>query len=295
VRVLAPGPAAVTNPEPRLVVERLGGEQAFGWPGVLARLRERPSRALQVAAFLARVRRRLHACPAELVVAHWFWPCGLLALEQARASELWAHGSDVRLMLRRPQLLAAFASLAVRRPARLVFVAEHLRAAFLRALTPALRARLEPQTAVEAPPIELPDSGGHPALVSELPKGPFIAWVGRLIASKDPELALRVARGAGLPLVVVGDGPLSLPAQAGVLQLGLRPRGQALEVIRRSRLLLSTSREEGLSTVIREALAAERPVVALRCPSLPYHPLVHACESEREMITTVQIIAQQTG
>jgi glycosyltransferase involved in cell wall biosynthesis len=66
-------------------------------------------------------------------------------------------------------------------------------------------------------------------------------------------------------------------------------------VIRRSRLLLSTSREEGLSTVIREALAAERPVVALRCPSLPYHPLVHACESEREMITTVQIIAQQTG
>jgi hypothetical protein len=47
--------------------------------------------------------------------------------------------------------------------------------------------------------------------------------------------------------------------------------------------------------VIREALAAERPVVALRCPSLPYHPLVHACESEREMITTVQIIAQQTG
>ena len=293
MRVLAPGPVAVTSPEPQLTVERLGGEQAFGWPGVLARVREQPSRALAVAAFLARLRRRLRACPAELVVAHWLWPCGLLALEQARASELWAHGSDVRLLLRQPRLLRAFAALAVRRPTRLVFVAEHLRASFLNALEPELRTRLQPQTAVEPAPIDVPDA--EPGLMNELPKGPFLSWVGRLIESKNPQLAVRVAREAGLPLVIVGDGPISLPAQPGVMQLGLRPRWQALEVIRQSCLLLSTSREEGLSTVIREALAVERPVVALRSPSLPSHPLVNACDGEREMIAAVQFLAQQTG
>ncbi len=295
VRVLAPGPAAVTSPEPQLVVERLGGEQAFGWPGVLARVRERPSRALGVAAFLARLRRRLRACPAELVVAHWLWPCGLLALEQARASELWAHGSDVRLLLRQPRLLRAFAALAVRRPTRLMFVAEHLRASFLSTLEPELRARLQPQTTVEPAPIDVPDAAGAAGLMNELPKGPFLSWVGRLVESKNPQLAVRVAREAGLPLVIVGDGPISLPEQPGLLQLGLRPRWQALEVIRQSRLLLSTSREEGLSTVIREALAVERPVVALHSPSLPSHRLVNACDGEREMIAAVQFLAQQTG
>ena len=89
---------------------------------------------------------------------------------------------------------------------------------------------------------------------------PFAVCVARLVASKRVEAAIAWARGRGLPLVVVGDGPeraaLERAARAGggrVVFVGRTSRDEALAWIAASVEVVQASRAEGASTVVREA------------------------------------------
>src|ERR1700761_7759629 len=48
---------------------------AFGWPGVMTRLRARPQLGVEAARWVLEARRRVARSDAELVVAHWAIPC----------------------------------------------------------------------------------------------------------------------------------------------------------------------------------------------------------------------------
>ena len=102
VVVLAPGGGAPFSAGPRVVA--LPGGDAFGWPGALPRLRERPHRALFAGAFVAAASWRLTRLEGiDEIVAHWIipsaWPVAACA---APRLEVVAHGSDVRLLERLP-------------------------------------------------------------------------------------------------------------------------------------------------------------------------------------------------
>jgi glycosyltransferase involved in cell wall biosynthesis len=101
-----------------------------------------------------------------------------------------------------------------------------------------------------------------------------VASVGRLIVDKDYETAIEIARAtrAALPqgvFVVAGDGPhrpalerqiRRLALERRFLLLGDRPDVRPL--LAAADLYLSTSRREGMSNAIMEAMAAGLPVVA---------------------------------
>ncbi len=106
------------------------------------------------------------------------------------------------------------------------------------------------------------------------PTGLELVWVGRLEAPKDPELAVRTLgvlarRGLDARLTVVGDGTLRpaverLIAAEGVVHAvtltGQKPRRKTAEALRRSSLLVMSSRFEGSPRALIEALACGLPV-----------------------------------
>lgn len=108
------------------------------------------------------------------------------------------------------------------------------------------------------------------------PSQPVALLVGSLIHQKHPELALEAIALArpgvpGLVLLVAGDGPL-MPdlrriAGPGVRLLGHRDDVQAL--LAASDVVLNTSRWEGLSLALLEALWRGRPLVTTDSPGNP--------------------------
>jgi len=104
--------------------------------------------------------------------------------------------------------------------------------------------------------------------------GDYAVFVGRLSAEKGVCTLLRAwGRLRGLPLRVVGDGPLLREAALLVRKLGLRnvdflgsvPRQDALTLMKGARLLVFPSEcYEGFSMTLAEAFACGVPVVASR-------------------------------
>lgn len=101
-----------------------------------------------------------------------------------------------------------------------------------------------------------------------------LAWVGRLEPPKAPELAVETLavlrdRGVEAQLTVVGDGTLrpgleQLVAERGLHDLvtlvGQQPRRDTAEIVRRSRVLVMSSRFEGSPRALIESLACGVPV-----------------------------------
>jgi putative glycosyltransferase (TIGR04348 family) len=105
-----------------------------------------------------------------------------------------------------------------------------------------------------------------------------VAVVGHLRAVKDPGLPMNVARRmpASSKIRVLHLGKALEPAWSRAAQstsrstsryrwLGALPAAETRAVIRRSRLLLHPSRQEGGATVIVEALQSGKPVIASDC------------------------------
>jgi len=212
---------------------------AYG-DGIVNNLRAAPWRAvalpLFLIAFARAARRAAHA--ADLVHAHWL-PSALPALATRKPFVLQLWGSDVALG-RRVRPLARW---LVRR-ARVVVCASTALAADARALG-ARRVLVIPAG------VALPATLGAP----DAP--PHALYVGRLSEEKGVrELA---AAADGLPLVVVGDGPLRplFPNATGFV-----PPSEIGTYYERAAVVVVPSRREGYGMVAREAMAHGRPVVA---------------------------------
>lgn len=272
VTVLAPRVGESTGLEQPDVV-RLPAHGAFGWPGALARLRERPLRWFGVVRFVLAARRELARLgDTDRVVAHFILPCAwpIASRRGLRRLEVVAHGSDVRLLGRLPA--------ALRR-----HIARRLAGADVRCASEDLRRRLtaalgplpHSTVRVEAPALELPYVPTREQARSELGIGAHervLVIVGRLVSGKRVEVALRAA--SLLPrarTVVVGDGPERSELERqfpGAVFVGRVTRRAALGWIAAADVLLSASVLEGAPSVVREARAVGTPVVALAAGDL---------------------------
>jgi glycosyltransferase involved in cell wall biosynthesis len=208
--------------------------------GIVGNLRRRPWRIAVVPLFLlsyARAARRA-ARDADLVHAHWL-PSALPALATGKPFVVQLWGTDVELAKR-----ASWGARRLVRRAQGAIVASHALAADARELG----AR---EVWVVPSGVAIPNDVAEPA------EPPHVLYAGRLSEEKGVrELADATA---GLPLVVVGDGPLGalFPDAAGFVP----PAGLGAYYERAS-LVVCPSRREGYGVVAREAMAYGRPVIA---------------------------------
>jgi glycosyltransferase involved in cell wall biosynthesis len=109
----------------------------------------------------------------------------------------------------------------------------------------------------------------------DLPSGPYIVNVARLVPAKDHALLLRAYARSGvtLPLVLVGDGRERERLEALAGELGIAERvifaGQRQNPypwMHHARLFVLSSRFEGMGIVLFEALACGTPVLSVDCP-----------------------------
>ena len=206
--------------------------------GVAGNLRSRPYLALALPLLLggfARAARRA-AQDADLVHAHWL-PAGAVAMTTRKPFVVQVWGTDVELARRVP----ALARLVLRR-ARLVIAPSTALADEARRLG-AREVRTIPSG------VDLPEHVGEEA------DPPEILFAGRL----SPEKGIRelVAAAEGLPLVVVGEGPVAVPGSRGFV-----PHDELERLYQHAAVVACPSHREGFGVVCAEAMAHGRPVVA---------------------------------
>jgi teichuronic acid biosynthesis glycosyltransferase TuaC len=266
---------ALTRCGEDVVVIAAKGE-AFGWPGLAARVREAPLRIVGAATWVARARREVERGPFDRVVSHWALPCAWpIAIGGGHALEVVSHGGDVRLLSRLPKPLAAHVAGEIARRAQVWrFVSARLLESLVDAL-PLRAVKLVERVATIAPcaiDVECPAEAAIAAKRAQV-GAPFAVCVARLVPSKRVKDAIAWARQEGLPLVVVGDGPereslehlarATRAEDAPVHFVGRTTRNEALAWIASSARLVQPSRTEGLSTVVREADILGVPVTSL--------------------------------
>jgi glycosyltransferase involved in cell wall biosynthesis len=212
---------------------------AYG-DGIANNLRARPWRVLLLPLFLlsfARAARRASR-GVDVVHAHWL-PSGIagLATRKPLVVQLW--GTDVELAKRLPWLFRP-----VLRRARVVVCAS--------------RALAEDASALGAGDVRVIPSGVDiPESVADPDEPPHVLYVGRLSEEKGVRDLADATH--GLPLVVVGDGPLRdlLPQTVGFV-----PHAELGQYYERAAAVVVPSRREGYGIAAREAMAYGRPVVA---------------------------------
>jgi teichuronic acid biosynthesis glycosyltransferase TuaC len=273
VTVLAPGRERRPLGAERIV--SLGGDDAFGFPGALSRLREKPWRALAAAGFARRAIGWLRREPAPArLIAHFLLPCGVPIASRGLAStgtelEIVVHGSDGRLFAGLAAGQRLVASELLRTNASLRFVSSELHDLVLSALPEPQRRLVGQRSRVEPCAIDTGRVLSRGAARAELGlgPGPIAVIVSRLVASKRVAVALGAcARVPNLKTLVIGDGP----ERRALMQrfpdarfTGQVSRPLALAHIAAADVLVSASRQEGAPTVVREARALGTPVVCL--------------------------------
>jgi len=268
VHVFAPGEA--NRSDDGATLHGFADRGAFGWPGALARLKERPTRLLGAGEFCVRAAAALRRHGRfTRVQAHFLVPCAwpiAASVDSSTELELIGHGSDVRLFCRLPSpVRQRIARAWLTRRAQLRVTSNEL-ADVLRAANPELTTALR----VAASPIDVvnvPSRGAARAELGIAATTPLALIVARLIPEKRVALALRaLALLDDLSAVVVGDGPELSALRAGFPKAhftGHLPRSETLRWIAAADVLVSASAHEGAPTVVREARALGVPVVAV--------------------------------
>lgn len=219
---------------------------AYG-DGIANNLRAAPWRMLLLPLFFlsfARAARRASR-GADVVHAHWL-PSGIAGLATGKPLVIQLWGSDVELAKRLPWLFRP-----ILRRARIVICASTALATDARALG-ARNVRV------------IPSGVDIPAAVGDPDEPPHVLYVGRISEEKGVRDLAEAAR--GLPLVVVGDGPLRdlLPQTVGFV-----PHDELGPYYERAAIVVVPSRREGYGVVAREAMAYGRAVVATIVGGLP--------------------------
>lgn len=263
-----------------LSVIRPSAGGAFGWPGVPARIRERPLRVVEAAGWVGRAAVELGRFRPERVVAHWCVPSAfpIVFFSGAKDAELEvvSHGGDVRLLCALPaRIRSNIVRSVLARASRWRFVSEELLVALETALARDEARALRASSEVVPSVIEIPDVRDE-VLAKRNVVGERRLYVcaGRLVASKRVDkvidyVATEKRRGDRV-LVVLGDGPerahlerLAKAWQIDVRFLGKTTRREALGWIGAADELVHASHVEGLSTVVREAETLGVPVTLL--------------------------------
>lgn len=211
---------------------------AYG-DGITNNLRAAPWRVLLLPLFFlsfARAARRASR-QADVVHAHWL-PSAVAGLATGKPLVLQAWGSDVELAKRLPWLFRPLL-----RRARVVVCASSSLARDARALG-ADDVRVIPSG------IDLPAEVGLPD------EPPHVLYVGRL--SEEKGIRDLVEAAAGLPLLVVGDGPLRDLVPSAV---GFVPHDELGAYYGRAAVVCVPSRREGYGVTAREAMAHGRAIV----------------------------------
>ena len=213
--------------------------------GVVGNLRRRPWLALALPLFLAgfvRAARRA-ARDADLVHAHWL-PSGLVAALTGKPFLVQLWGTDAELARRVPWLARPLL-----RRARTAVSASN-------ALAEAARELGARKIAVIPTGIDLPPQPGPTA------EPPHVLFVGRLSPEKGIEDFVRATD--GLPRVIVGAGPVSVPEAVGFV-----PPSAVSSYYERAAVVCTPSHREGVGLAAREAMAHGRAVVATAVGGLP--------------------------
>lgn len=212
---------------------------AYG-SGIVGNLRRRPWLALLLPAFLlsftvAAVRA---ARGADLVHAHWL-PSAAVALLTRKPVVAQVWGTDVELARRMPWLARA-----VLRRARVVVAPSTV-------LADAARGLGARGVAVIPSGVDVAEEVGNED------EPPFVLYAGRL--SPEKGVLELVAAANGIPLVIVGDGPLrdQVPGARGFVA-----HDELLQLYERAAVVAVPSYREGFGVVCAEAMAHGRPVVA---------------------------------
>jgi glycosyltransferase involved in cell wall biosynthesis len=108
----------------------------------------------------------------------------------------------------------------------------------------------------------------------ELPDGPLVVAVARLVPQKGVDVALRAMVGLDATLVVLGEGPERGRLEGLARELGVRLLlpgrvGDVAAVLRRAEVVVHPVRWEGFGLAVLEAMLCERAVVASRVSSIP--------------------------
>lgn len=279
VTVLAPGQGRAPLADEQVV--SLGGGDAFGFPGVLARLRQKPWRIGGAAEFVAGALRWLERAPTpERVIAHFLLPCGVpIATRSLRtrsaALEVVVHGSDARLFAALPLVRATLGNELVRAKAELRFVSSELQSLVLGSLPPEPQRILQARSRVEPCAIDVDGALSRQVAresVGILPSSRVAVIVARLVPSKRVDVALEACRRIeNLQTIVVGDGPERTALARRFPEarfVGHVERPLALTYLSAADVLVSASLLEGAPTVVREARALGTPVVCLAAGDL---------------------------
>lgn len=142
------------------------------------------------------------------------------------------------------------------------------------ALTRFSRNVIEPYLPQGATIVEVPNPASFDKMEPSTPAAnKDFVFIGRLGAEKGPDLFAHAARMAGVPAVIVGDGPIRAEvaaANAEVKMLGWKKPPEVASILRSARALVFPSRwYEGQPLVVQEALAAGVPVLASdRCAAV---------------------------
>lgn len=208
--------------------------------GIAQNLRARPWLVLALPLFLVlfALAARRASRGADVVHAHWI-PSALPALATRKPLVLQLWGTDLELARRVP-----FLARPLLRRARVVVAGSEFLAVGGRDLG-ARSVRV------------IPNGVDVPAEVTPSDEPPHLLYAGRL--SEEKGILDLLEATAGLPLVVVGDGPLRdrVPDAVGFVapeRLGAYYAAAAVVCV--------PSRREGYGIVAREAMAYGRPVVA---------------------------------